>query len=128
MIHFLVAPLSFQSSFSKEGTFSDTFNTPKTKSLNRELKRNMDIEELAMMLETLEVSNVSEAEFEQAAKDSKALTKLEQDQQLILYSLYKQATIGDVNISKPWSIDVVGKAKWYGQVIEIRLNRCSIAN
>ena len=28
-------------------------------------------------------------------------------------SLFKQATVGDINTSRPWSIDVVGTAKWY---------------
>ena len=37
---------------------------------------------------------------------------MDQDQQLTLYCLYKQGTVGDVNIAKPWMIDVVGKKKW----------------
>ena len=71
----------------------------------------MDIEELAMLLESIEASGVTKEEFDKAVADSKDL-KLEQEQQLILYSLYKQATIGDVNIPQPWTIDFVGKAKW----------------
>ncbi|RNE98207.1 acyl-CoA binding protein, partial [Trypanosoma conorhini] len=31
---------------------------------------------------------------------------------LTFYGLYKQATIGDVNVSKPWMMDPVGRAKW----------------
>ena len=31
---------------------------------------------------------------------------------LILYGLYKQATIGDCNKEKPGMFDMVGKAKW----------------
>eukprot|EP00249_Psilotum_nudum_P006029 c19406_g1_i1 orf=447-704(-) len=31
---------------------------------------------------------------------------------LILYGLYKQATIGDVNTSQPNMFDFKGKAKW----------------
>lgn len=42
----------------------------------------------------------------------KSLT-LGNDQKLQLYGLYKQATVGDVNTSRPWSTDFVGTAKWY---------------
>jgi len=35
-----------------------------------------------------------------------------QDDKLYFYSHYKQATIGDVNISRPGMLDFVGKAKW----------------
>ncbi|ESL08229.1 acyl-CoA binding protein [Trypanosoma rangeli SC58] len=31
---------------------------------------------------------------------------------LTFYGLYKQATTGDVNVSKPWVMDFVGRAKW----------------
>jgi diazepam-binding inhibitor (GABA receptor modulating acyl-CoA-binding protein) len=31
---------------------------------------------------------------------------------LDLYGLYKQATVGDCNTSKPGMLDFVGKAKW----------------
>eukprot|EP00796_Vickermania_ingenoplastis_P011981 gene11981-8254_t len=40
-----------------------------------------------------------------AARESDA-TKLK------FYGLYKQATVGDVNIPKPWVMDRVGRAKW----------------
>ncbi len=29
-----------------------------------------------------------------------------------LYGLYKQATVGDVNVSQPYFFDVMGRAKW----------------
>lgn len=32
---------------------------------------------------------------------------------LMFYGLFKQATVGDVNISKPWITDRVGRAKWF---------------
>ncbi|PWN29034.1 acyl-CoA-binding protein [Jaminaea rosea] len=38
--------------------------------------------------------------------------KPSQDDQLTFYSLYKQATVGDVNTSRPGMLDFVGKAKW----------------
>ncbi|EAN80232.1 acyl-CoA binding protein, putative [Trypanosoma equiperdum] len=34
------------------------------------------------------------------------------DMKLNIYALYKQATVGDINISRPWLTDVVGRAKW----------------
>ncbi|KAF9647995.1 Acbp from Moniliophthora Perniciosa [Thelephora ganbajun] len=35
-----------------------------------------------------------------------------QEDQLVFYKYYKQATIGDVNISRPGILDFAGKAKW----------------
>ncbi|KZS94152.1 acyl-CoA-binding protein [Sistotremastrum niveocremeum HHB9708] len=35
-----------------------------------------------------------------------------QDDKLFFYSYYKQATVGDVNTSRPGLLDFVGKAKW----------------
>lgn len=32
--------------------------------------------------------------------------------QLILYALFKQGTVGDVNTSRPGVFDLKGKAKW----------------
>ena len=56
------------------------------------------------------------AEFEAAKKkveesveEMKGLTN---DKQLEVYSLFKQATIGDVNIERPGITDPKGKAKW----------------
>ncbi|XP_078260552.1 acyl-CoA-binding protein isoform X3 [Rhinoraja longicauda] len=31
---------------------------------------------------------------------------------LIIYSLYKQAVVGDVNTARPGILDLKGKAKW----------------
>ena len=52
--------------------------------------------------------------FEQAVKDSKNLAeKPDNDILLQLYSLYKQATEGDVNVDPPANaFDFVGKAKY----------------
>eukprot|EP01010_Urceolus_cornutus_P002429 NODE_3115_length_408_cov_174.013928_g2492_i0.p1 GENE.NODE_3115_length_408_cov_174.013928_g2492_i0~~NODE_3115_length_408_cov_174.013928_g2492_i0.p1 ORF type:complete len:122 (-),score=45.86 NODE_3115_length_408_cov_174.013928_g2492_i0:42-353(-) len=33
-------------------------------------------------------------------------------EKLLVYGLYKQATIGDVNTSRPGMLDFTGKAKW----------------
>jgi diazepam-binding inhibitor (GABA receptor modulating acyl-CoA-binding protein) len=52
-------------------------------------------------------------EFENAALEAKKLESLpSNDDLLILYGLYKQATVGDCNTSKPGMFDLKGKAKW----------------
>ena len=51
-------------------------------------------------------------EFEAAAESIKNATNLSNDDLLSLYSLYKQATCGDCNTSKPGMFDLKGKAKW----------------
>ncbi|MCJ1423470.1 hypothetical protein MMC29_001353 [Sticta canariensis] len=55
-----------------------------------------------------------QAEFEQAAQDanSKVSSNISNDDKLLLYGLYKQATVGDVNTSKPGILDQKGRAKW----------------
>ena len=37
---------------------------------------------------------------------------LSNDKQLEVYSLFKQATVGDCNIPRPGMLDPKGKAKW----------------
>ena len=50
--------------------------------------------------------------FEQAQKEVKTLTKRPSNEQLLaLYSLFKQATDGDVSGSRPGMLDMVGRAK-----------------
>jgi acyl-CoA-binding protein len=54
-----------------------------------------------------------ELEFEQAIADSKSLSqKPSTDTLLKLYSLYKQATVGDLNTEAPAAFDFVAKAKY----------------
>ena len=51
--------------------------------------------------------------FEKAAADSKTLSqKPSNDTMLQLYSLYKQATAGDVNGEPPEGFDFIAKAKY----------------
>ncbi|XP_063232574.1 acyl-CoA-binding protein homolog [Bacillus rossius redtenbacheri] len=51
--------------------------------------------------------------FNKAAEDVKGLTKRPTDQQLLdLYGLFKQATVGDNETSKPGLLDLKGRAKW----------------
>eukprot|EP00091_Calanus_sinicus_P006418 TRINITY_DN17061_c0_g1_i1.p1 TRINITY_DN17061_c0_g1~~TRINITY_DN17061_c0_g1_i1.p1 ORF type:complete len:101 (-),score=28.50 TRINITY_DN17061_c0_g1_i1:64-366(-) len=37
---------------------------------------------------------------------------LDTEEQQQIYALYKQATVGDVNTSRPWAIDTRGRGKW----------------
>lgn len=51
--------------------------------------------------------------FEQAQKDVKNLTKRPSNEDLLaLYSLFKQATDGDVKGARPGMLDMVGRAKY----------------
>ena len=54
-----------------------------------------------------------EGHFEQAAADIKTYGKdLSNEELLTLYSLYKQATVGDCNTERPGMLDLKGKATW----------------
>jgi acyl-CoA-binding protein len=57
--------------------------------------------------------NESNAAFEQAVADSKALPQAPGPMTLLrLYALYKQATGGDVDGERPGFTDPVARAKW----------------
>ncbi|XP_069504497.1 acyl-CoA-binding domain-containing protein 7 [Ambystoma mexicanum] len=54
-----------------------------------------------------------QAEFDQYAEDVKKVkTRPTDDELKELYGLYKQATVGDINIDAPGILDLKGKAKW----------------
>ncbi|OJT02250.1 Acyl-CoA-binding protein [Trametes pubescens] len=60
---------------------------------------------------------MSQTKFEKAVSIVQSLPKEgpiqpTQDEQLYFYKYYKQATVGDVNTSRPGMLDFVGKAKW----------------
>ena len=51
--------------------------------------------------------------FEQAVADSKSLPEKPDNMTLLkIYSLYKQASAGDVEGKRPGFTDMVGRAKW----------------
>lgn len=53
------------------------------------------------------------AQFEQAQKDVKTLTKRPSNEDLLaLYALFKQATDGDAKGPRPGMLDLVGRAKF----------------
>jgi len=55
-----------------------------------------------------------EKEFQDAAKEiSDKMNKTASDDELKeIYSLYKQASVGDINTERPGMLDFKGKAKW----------------
>lgn len=51
--------------------------------------------------------------FTEAAEKVKTLSERPDDNTLLkLYGLYKQATIGNCNISQPWAVQIEARAKW----------------
>lgn len=54
-----------------------------------------------------------EEKFQDAAKRVKTLdNRPSNDYLLMLYSYFKQATVGPVNTSQPWAIQIEARAKW----------------
>uniref|UniRef100_A0A3B4WC97 Acyl-CoA-binding protein n=1 Tax=Seriola lalandi dorsalis TaxID=1841481 RepID=A0A3B4WC97_SERLL len=54
-----------------------------------------------------------QAKFDAAAADVKQLKAKPADEEMLqVYSLFKQATVGDVNTARPGMFDFTGKAKW----------------
>lgn len=51
-------------------------------------------------------------QFQEAANTAKTFTKGSNDDKLSLYKYFKQATEGDVNISRPGMFSIEGRAKW----------------
>ncbi|KAG9476536.1 hypothetical protein GDO78_003204 [Eleutherodactylus coqui] len=59
------------------------------------------------------MGTLGKADFDKAAEDVKKLkTKPTDDELKELYGLYKQSTVGDINIECPGMLDLKGKAKW----------------
>ena len=54
-----------------------------------------------------------QAQFEQAQADSKNLPERPDNMTLLkIYALFKQASVGDAEGSRPGFTDMVGRAKW----------------
>ncbi|KAM9323642.1 LOW QUALITY PROTEIN: acyl-CoA-binding protein-like [Pholidichthys leucotaenia] len=53
-----------------------------------------------------------QAKFDTAAAEVKLKVKPTDEEMLLVYSLFKQATVGDVNTARPGMLDFTGKAKW----------------
>lgn len=56
---------------------------------------------------------LKEEKFNLKAEEVKKLTQRPTNEELLsLYALYKQATVGDNNTSKPWAVQLEASAKW----------------
>ncbi|XP_051896542.1 acyl-CoA-binding protein-like [Pristis pectinata] len=56
---------------------------------------------------------MTQADFEEAAEEVKQLkSKPTDEDMLLIYGLYKQATVGDVNTDHSGTLDLKEKAKW----------------
>ncbi|KAM9851023.1 acyl-CoA-binding protein [Aulostomus maculatus] len=54
-----------------------------------------------------------QAKFDAAAADVKQLKAKPSDEEMLqVYSLFKQASVGDINTARPGMFDFTGKAKW----------------
>lgn len=76
------------------------------------LNAEMDLAELQKRVEAAGAHIPSEELFNSTAERAKDLKNLSDNQRLQLYGLFKQSTVGNVNTSRPWSINVVDAAKW----------------
>jgi len=62
---------------------------------------------------TSHTSDMGDDAFKKAADEVTKLTKKPADEEMLqVYSLYKQATVGDCNTERPGMLDFKGKAKW----------------
>lgn len=65
-----------------------------------------------------------EQEFQRALEDAKELAARPNNETLLqLYGLYKQATEGDVNGSRPGMFDLVGRAKYDAWASNVGMSR-----
>lgn len=72
----------------------------------------MDSPALLKLVKGSPNGGVSDADFDNARKGVEKLEGLSDDQKLLFYGLFKQSTVGNVNIPAPWAVEVVAKAKW----------------
>ena len=50
--------------------------------------------------------------FQKKSEEIKKIKEVSNEDKLILYKYYKQATIGNINIEKPGFLDFTGRAKY----------------
>ncbi|XP_076397209.1 acyl-CoA binding protein 1 isoform X1 [Megachile rotundata] len=66
-----------------------------------------------MSLDEVRILSSINTKFNKAAEEVKELSSQPSDADLLeLYSLFKQASVGDCNTSRPGMLDFKGKAKW----------------
>jgi hypothetical protein len=73
----------------------------------------MNLEAMTTLMDTIEDKPVTDEEFESASTQAAALEGLSNELRLLFYGLYKQGTVGDINTTAPWAIEMVKRAKWY---------------
>ncbi|XP_028835250.1 metalloreductase STEAP3-like isoform X2 [Denticeps clupeoides] len=65
------------------------------------------------LIELVLLGKMAQAEFEKAAEEVKMLkSRPDQVEVMEIYGLYKQATVGDVDVARPGMFDFTGKTKW----------------
>lgn len=89
----------------------------------------MDIQDIVGLLGSLDPQEVTDVEFAKYAAHSQALMpRLDDTQKLILYGLYKQASVGNAP-EKPGDIDKASPDyyKWYAKLYDAHTQRkCSV--
>jgi len=59
------------------------------------------------------IMSTLQEKFDKAATEVRSLPQRPTDDELLLlYGLYKQATVGDNNTSQPWMFQMEARAKW----------------
>lgn len=73
----------------------------------------MDLGEVALILQSLDKSELSPENFANAAQQAQRISsELEDEQQLLLYGLFKQSTVGVINTEPPIDKYSVEYYKW----------------
>ena len=61
----------------------------------------------------MNTSDLNKTFQEKTVEISKSNFNVSDDDKLLLYGVYKQATVGDINIPEPWKIFITDYAKWH---------------
>lgn len=73
----------------------------------------MDIAEIAMVLNTIQAEVITPQLFQETAlKAGKFIKQLNQEQQMMLYGLFKQASVGENTSPEPGQENLVDYYKW----------------
>lgn len=72
----------------------------------------MDLEEVKAAIVRENLTTKTNDEFMAAAERAKTIPTMTQENQLILYGLYKQGTVGDINTPQPYFFNVTDTLKW----------------
>ena len=67
----------------------------------------------------VEGSSAFDTAVKKIQEEAKFIDKLKKEKKLEVYSLFKQATVGDCNTKKPGVLDQKGRAKWSAWVFHM---------